>query len=39
VISVVDANTNKVIRQIPSEEVLEVSRAIESSSALLDARA
>jgi flagellar protein FlaG len=39
VISVVDAITNKVIRQIPSEEVLEVARAIEGSAALLDAHA
>jgi flagellar protein FlaG len=39
VISVVDAVTNQVIRQIPSEEVLAVSRALGISSALLDARA
>ena len=39
VISVVDATTNQVIRQIPSQEVLDVSRALESTSALLDAHA
>jgi flagellar protein FlaG len=39
VITVVDATTNQVIRQIPSQEVLDVSRALESTSALLDAHA
>ena len=39
VISVVDATTNQVIRQIPSEEVLQVSRALEGAIPLLDARA
>ena len=39
VISVVDATTNQVIRQIPSQEVLDVSRALESTSALLDEHA
>ena len=39
VITVVDAATKEVIRQIPSEEVLAVSRALESSGALLDAQA
>ncbi len=39
VITVVDAATKEVIRQIPSEEVLAVSRAFEASGALLDAHA
>jgi flagellar protein FlaG len=39
VITVVDAATKEVIRQIPSEEVLAVSQAIEASGALLDAQA
>ncbi len=39
VITVVDALTKEVIRQIPSEEVLAMSRALEAGGALLDARA
>ncbi len=39
VITVVDASTHEVIRQIPSEEVLAVSQALEAASGLLDARA
>jgi flagellar protein FlaG len=39
VITVVDANTKEVVRQIPSEEVLAVSRALEGSGMLLDAQA
>jgi flagellar protein FlaG len=39
VITVVDASTHEVIRQIPSEEVLALSRALEAASGLLDARA
>jgi flagellar protein FlaG len=39
VITVVDATTQQVIRQIPSEEVLAVSDALMGPSALLDARA
>jgi flagellar protein FlaG len=39
VITVVDAATKEVIRQIPSEEVLAVSRALEAPGALLDAQA
>lgn len=39
VITVVDASTHEVIRQIPSEEVLAVSRALEAASGLLDTRA
>ncbi len=39
VITVVDAETHQVIRQIPSEEVMALSRALEAASGLLDARA
>jgi len=39
VITVVDAVTKEIIRQIPSEEVLVVSRALEEAGALLDAHA
>jgi flagellar protein FlaG len=39
VITVVDAITQEVIRQIPSEDVLAVSRALEAFSGLLDAHA
>ena len=39
VITVLDAATKEVIRQIPSEEVLALSRALEASGALLDAQA
>ena len=39
VITVVDAATQEVIRQIPSEEVLAVSRALEATGSLLDAHA
>jgi flagellar protein FlaG len=39
VITVVDASTHEVIRQIPSEEILAVSRALEAASGLLDAHA
>ncbi len=39
VITVVDAATHEVIRQIPSEEVLALSQALEAASGLLDARA
>jgi len=39
VITVRDAVTEQVVRQIPAEEVLAVSRALEAAGALLDARA
>jgi flagellar protein FlaG len=39
VITVFDADTNQVVRQIPSEEVLALSRAIAESHALIDVRA
>ena len=39
VITVVDTATHEVIRQIPSEEVLAVSRALDVASGLLDAHA
>jgi flagellar protein FlaG len=39
VITVIDAVTKEVIRQIPSEEVLVVSKALEAAGALLDAHA
>jgi flagellar protein FlaG len=39
VITVVDAVTKEVIRQIPSEEVLAVARALEAFTGLLDAQA
>ena len=39
VITVIDAATKEVIRQIPSEEVLAVSQALEASGALLNAHA
>lgn len=39
VITVVDAATQEVIRQIPSEEVLAVSRALEVFGGVLDAQA
>jgi flagellar protein FlaG len=39
VITVVDSATHEVIRQIPSEEVLAVSRALEAAGGLLDANA
>ena len=39
VITVVDAATKEVIRQIPSEEVLAISRALETFSGLLDVHA
>lgn len=39
VITVIDAVTKEVIRQIPSEEVLAVSTALEVGGALFDARA
>jgi flagellar protein FlaG len=39
VITVVDTATKEVIRQIPSEEVLVVSRALEATGGLLDAQA
>ena len=39
VITVVDASTHEIIRQIPSEEVLALSQALEAASGLLDARA
>jgi flagellar protein FlaG len=39
VITVVDAVTKEVIRQIPAEEVLAVSRALEAVGGLLDAHA
>jgi len=38
VITVLDATTQKVVRQIPSEEVLVLARALEVSGALLDTR-
>ena len=37
VITVVDAATNEVVRQIPAEEVLALSRALECTGALVDA--
>jgi flagellar protein FlaG len=39
VITVVDAATHEVIRQIPSEEVLALSQALEAASGLLNAHA
>jgi flagellar protein FlaG len=39
VITVVDAATNEVVRQIPAEEVLALSRALAATGALVDARA
>jgi flagellar protein FlaG len=39
VITVVDAATKEIIRQIPAEEVLAVSRALEAVGGLLDAHA
>jgi len=39
VITVRDAVTEQVVRQIPAEEILAVSRALEAAGALLDARA
>jgi len=38
VITVLDATTREVVRQIPSEEVLALARALEVSGALLDIR-
>jgi flagellar protein FlaG len=38
VITVRDAATKQVVRQIPAEEVLAVSRALEAAGALIDAR-
>ena len=38
VITVLDATTAKVVRQIPAEEVLVLARALEEAGALLDAR-
>jgi flagellar protein FlaG len=38
VITVLDATTREIVRQIPSEEVLALARAIETSGALLDTR-
>jgi flagellar protein FlaG len=38
VITVIDATTQEVVRQIPSEEVLALTRALETSGALLDIR-
>jgi flagellar protein FlaG len=38
VITVLDATTQEVVRQIPSEEVLALARALEVSGALLDIR-
>jgi flagellar protein FlaG len=39
VITVVDAATKEVVRQIPAEEVLALAQALEAGSTLLDARA
>jgi flagellar protein FlaG len=39
VITVRDARTSEVVRQIPSEEVLALARALEDARGLLDARA
>ncbi len=39
VITVVDATTHEVVRQIPAEEVLAVSRALEAAGAFVDAHA
>lgn len=38
VITVLDATTHEVVRQIPSEEALVLARAVEKAGALLDAR-
>ena len=38
VITVIDATTQEVVRQIPSEEVLVLRRALETTGALLDTR-
>jgi flagellar protein FlaG len=38
VITVLDAMTREIVRQIPSEEVLALARALEKSGALLDTR-
>jgi flagellar protein FlaG len=39
VITVLDATTSEVVRQIPSEEVLALARALEGAQGLLDAYA
>jgi flagellar protein FlaG len=39
VITVVDAATKEVVRQIPAEEVLALSRALDATGTLVDARA
>jgi flagellar protein FlaG len=39
VITVVDAATKEVVRQIPAEEVLALSRALDAAGALIDAHA
>jgi len=39
VITVLDAATSEVVRQIPSDEVLALARALEDAGGLLDARA
>jgi flagellar protein FlaG len=39
VITVVDAATREVVRQIPSEEVLALSRSLDATGALVDVRA
>lgn len=38
VITVLDATTKRIVRQIPAEEVLALARAIEESTLLVDAR-
>jgi flagellar protein FlaG len=38
VITVLDATTHEIVRQIPSEEVLALARAVEEAGVLLDAR-
>jgi flagellar protein FlaG len=38
VITVLDVTTQEIVRQIPSEEVLALARALEKSGALLDTR-
>jgi flagellar protein FlaG len=39
VITVLDATTSKVVRQIPAEEVLALARALEDARGVLDVRA
>lgn len=39
IITVINANTKEIVRQIPAEEVLAVSRTLEELGSLIDARA